>query len=94
MSRNMTVKTFMKQFTKDEIVEVLSSMPEFKRVGYRICCALWEKKSNKLLKEMDRIAEEAKGCKTAMQIWQNSKEMEKIDMQLDKLNKEFEKMEW
>lgn len=94
MSRNMTVKTFIKQFTKNEIIEVLSSMPEFKRVSHRVCFALWEKKSNKLLKEMDRIAEAGKSCKTAMQVWKNNKEMEKIDMQLDKLNKEFEKMEW
>lgn len=94
MSRNMTVKAFMKQFTKDEILDALCNLPEFKRVGRRICCALWEKKSDKLLEEMNRIVEEGKECKTAIEMWENNKELKKVDIQLDKLTGDFEKLEW
>lgn len=90
----MTVKAFMKQFTKDEILDALFTLPEFKRIGRRICCALWEKKSDRLLKEMDGIVEKSKECRTAIQLWENNKALEKVDAQLDKLTNDFEKLEW
>ena len=49
----MTKKDFIKTFTKDEIIDTLFSHWNFKGVAMDICFYLFDKKSKKLLDDMD-----------------------------------------
>lgn len=89
----MKAKDFIKSFTKTEILDALFSQREFERLMQRMCVTLYERKSEKLLTEMERIADEGKESKTAISVWKNQKDYEKVDLQLDKLSHNFERLE-
>lgn len=92
---SVKVKDFVKMFTKEEILEVLFNDREFRfaRMQIRICRVLYEKKSDKLLAELEKTGENFQKCKKAAQWVDNNKKYERIDKQLEKLNKDFEALE-
>ena len=59
----------------------------------RICRVLYEKKSDKLLAELEKTGENFQKCKKVAQWVDNNKKYERIDKQLEKLNKDFEALE-
>lgn len=91
----MKVKDFVKMFTKEEILEALFNDREFEfaRIRIRICRVLYEKKSDKLLTELEKTGENFQKCKKAAQWVDNNKKYERIDKQLEKLNKDFEALD-
>ena len=92
---SMKAKDFVKEFTKEEILDALFSDREFgfARMQIRICRALYEKKSDRLLTELEKTGENFQKCKKAAQWVDNNKKYERIDKQLEKLNKDFETLE-
>lgn len=92
---SVKVKDFVKMFTKEEILEALFNDREFglARMQIRICRVLYEKKSDKLLAELEKTGENFQKCKKAAQWVDNNKKYERIDKQLEKLNKDFEALE-
>ena len=56
---SVKVKDFVKMFTKEEILEALFNDREFgfARMQIRICRVLYEKKSDKLLAELEKTGE-------------------------------------
>lgn len=91
----MKVKDFVKTFTKEEILDALFSDREFAFawMQIRICRVLYEKKSDKLLAELEKMGENFQKCKKAAQWVDNNKKYERVDKQLEKLNKDFEALE-
>lgn len=92
---SVKVKDFVKMFTKEEILEALFNDREFgsARMQIRICRVLYEKKSDKLLAELEKTGENFQKCKRVAQWVDNNKKYERIDKQLEKLNKDFEALE-
>lgn len=92
---SVKAKDFVKMFTKEEILEALFNDREFRfaRMQIRICRVLYEKKSDKLLAELEKTGENFQKCKKAAQWVDNNKKYERIDKQLEKLNKDFEALE-
>lgn len=92
---SVKVKDFVKMFTKEEILEALFNDREFglARMQIRICRVSYEKKSDKLLAELEKTEENFQKCKKAAQWVDNNKKYERIDKQLEKLNKDFEALE-
>ena len=92
---SVKVKDFVKMFTKEEILEALFNDREFgfARMHIRICRFLYENKSDKLLTELEKTGENFQKCKKVAQWVDNNKKYERIDKQLEKLNKDFEALE-
>lgn len=92
---SVKAKDFVKMFTKEEILEALFNDREFRlaRMQIRICRVLYEKKSDKLLAELEKTGENFQKCKKTAQWVDNNKKYERIDKQLEKLNKDFEALE-
>lgn len=91
----MKADEFIEMFSKNEILEALFNDREFRfaRMQIRICRVLYEKKSDKLLAELEKTGENFQKRKTAAQWVENNKKYERIDKQLEKLNKDFETFE-
>jgi len=90
----MTKQEFIKTFTKDEIVEMLFSHWEFKRIATDICLYLLEKKSKKLLNDMDATMEDVGTKKVSVaEYLEKHKEWKKLDRQLNTLHRNFGDME-
>lgn len=85
----MTKKEFIKTFTKDEIIDTLFSHWNFKGVAMDICLYLFEKKSKRLLNDMN---ESTRGD-SLEEFLEKHAEWEKLDQQLNTLHKNFGNME-
>ena len=85
-------KEFLKQFAKDEILEVLTESFRFERIANDMCMILYERKSQSLLDEMDRNAKKTESCKTWQEAAQAHHEFKKLDRQLERLNAKFDKL--
>lgn len=86
-------KEFLKLFTKEELLEVLVEIFRFERIANDMCRVLYERKSKKLLDEMDRNVQRNSNCKTLMEMAEMHNEFENLDRQLDRLNAKFEKLQ-
>jgi len=90
----MTKKDFIKTFTKDEIIDTLFSHWNFKRVAADICLYLFEKKSKKLLENMDATMEDDGTKKVGLaEYTKKHEEWKKLDRQFNTLHKNFGNME-
>ena len=92
---SVEAKDFVKGFTKEEILDALFNDREFglTRMQIRICRALYEKKSDKLLAELEKTGENFQKCKSVAQWVDNNKKYKSADKQLEKLNRDFEALE-
>lgn len=85
-------KEFLKQFTKDELLEVLTESFRFERIANDMCMILYERKSQSLLDEMDRNAKKTESFKTWHKAALTHNEFKKLDRQLERLNAKFDKL--
>lgn len=85
-------KEFLKSFTKDEILELLTENFRFERIANDMCRTLYDRKSQSILDSMDRNAKKTKNCKNIMELAEAHSEFEKLDRELDRLNAKFEKL--
>ena len=91
-TKQQKIIEFLKMFAKEEICDVLASSIRFERCVMSICMTLFEQKSEEILKKMEENAKKARNCKNIMEMAQNHDEYKKLDRQLDRLSKKFDRL--
>ena len=92
VTKQQNMIEFLKMFTKEEICDTLATSIRFERCVMSICMALFEQKSEEILKKMEENAKKARNSKNIMEMAQNHDEYKKLDRQLDRLSKKFDRL--
>lgn len=90
----MKAEEFVKTFTKEEILDALFCKKCLtERATRNLCVALFEEKSDRLLKKMEQSTSGQKP-KSLREFMQQQENFEKLDRQQEKLRKNFDSLEW
>ena len=90
----MKAEEFVKTLTKEEILDALFCKQCLtERATRNFCVALFEDKSDRLLKKMEQSTSGQKP-KSLREFMQQQENFEKLDRQQEKLSKNFDSLEW
>lgn len=90
----MKAEEFVKTFTKEEILDALFCKKCLNEIATRdLCVALFEEKSDRLLKKRNKVHPDKKP-KSLREFMQQQKNFKKLDRQQEKLSKNFASLEW
>ena len=91
---SLKAEEFVKTFTKEEILDALFCKKCLnERATRNLCVALFEEKSDRLLKKMEQSTSGQKP-KSLREFMQQQENFEKLDRQQEKLSKNFDSREW